>query len=111
MFSKCWAKMEFKRFTTAEGDVLERNVDHGTASACSMIVRDCGGVLSLYHWKWSLKLKTVLEHDTHTGTHGQREHDDEKYSRSKGVRAGLQINTNNLSVHFTCTGSIPVRVK
>ena len=49
MFSKCWAKMEFKRFTTAEGDVLERNVDHGTASACSMIVRDCGGVLSLQY--------------------------------------------------------------
>ena len=93
MFSKCWAKMEFKRFTTAEGDVLERNVDHGTASACSMIVRDCGGVLSLYHWKWSLKLKTVLEHDTHDGHTDRGNTMMKNASRSKGARAGLQINT------------------
>ena len=41
--------------------------------------------------------------------HGQREHDDEKYSRSKGVRlrAGLQINTNNLSVHFSIRVILP----
>ena len=57
MFSKCWAKMEFKRFTVAEGDFLERNVDQGTACAC-FIVRDCGGVLNLI----SLEIQRDLEY-------------------------------------------------